>query len=309
MRPTTSQHPLRSSAVLAAVVCGVALVTSGCGGSPKPTAATATTTSEVPGISGGGGSATTDTAGAATSGTANPAGSGTPASAAAADRSAALAALNAFAAALATGDFDRVSATVAGPLVPLATVEDLNREYNAAHGAATQVTVTSSGLAITSMSGGSAVGAGTVRRTTRAGGGSQTETFAGPFTLTDTAGGWRVAGATYDGATLAAVEYRKVVTQDGLRVELVSLLDFGRSTAALVTVGNTAGGTSVLELRGADLTRNGVTTASQADIAVATSSGTVEGYAGLVRSTGTPTKLVVHLAKGGTPVEVTFTLS
>lgn len=226
-----------------------------------------------------------------------------------ASSAAALAALREFATAIGQENFDRVGAVTSGAMAALVTVEDINLVYSRQHGAPSlAVSSAPSGLAISSQSGDSAVGKGHVSRVVRIADQQSTETFDGPFQLARAGGVWRVTDATYDGASLVVRDVRATAQSGGVGVILVSILDFGRSTAALITMRNIDGKTDVVNIDGATITRGGTDADEAGSKVVATTSDVEDGYAGFLRSSGNVTRLVVKLSRAGQPVEVTFAL-
>ena len=207
-----------------------------------------------------------------------------------------------------TGDYTRTSRVTTGAMVALATVQNLNREYSLQHGAPFyNVTATARGLAIESVTATDATGSGHVDRTTTTPGGSQTETYDGPFHLRRSGQSWQVVDAIFDHAPLAVADVRKTEEEPPLRVTLVSVLDFGQSTAALFTAELTKSGVSNVKVNGATITRGGASADSVQAILVRTAT-TGEGYAGFRRSPGAATRVALVFDADGQQARFDFAL-
>ena len=200
-------------------------------------------------------------------------------------------ALKEFAAALGSGEYQRVTTVEEGPLVALATIEDLNRAWVRQQGADVSVSSNATGLTITQESGDRATGMGRVDVFTRSGNSQATERFDGPFALARGSGGWRVFDAVYNGAPLAAREVRQVQNMGGLLVRLTSVLDYGQTTSTLFTVGNTGGGDAKVYVEGAALVRGGKEYYPQFAVLDQINTGQLEGYVGFVRGPGAVTEV------------------
>ena len=88
---------------------------------------------------------------------------------------------------------------------------------------------------------------------------------------------------------------------------LVSVLDYGQSTAALFTAELTKSGVSSVNLTAATITRSGATADSVRGILVRTTT-TGEGYAGFHRTAGTVARVTLAFDVDGQAIKFDFAL-
>ncbi len=212
--------------------------------------------------------------------------------------------------ALAHHDATAVSGTSDGGPYAMAGVILDSAAINAARGGTTTVTVGRSSLTPTSVGSSTVTFGGSVTLTTTVSGsqgaGTSNDTVAGPLTVTDQSGVWRVTDFTYDGATLQSWAEHASQTIDGLTATVGYVVSYGNTTAALVTLTQQSGAADV-QLQTVKLTAGGAAQVGTGDF---TGPPTPTGVLRFSRVDATPGSLELDFSSSsGSPYDFQLTLS
>ena len=219
-------------------------------------------------------------------------------------------AVNGYLSALAHLDPTGVSDTSDGAPYAMAGILLDSAAINSARGGSTAVTVGPSSLTPTSVGRSTVTFEGSVVLTTTVsgsqGGGTTTDTVAGPLTVTDESGVWRVTNFTYDGAPLQLWAEHASQMIRGLTATVGYVVSYGNTTAALVTLTQQSGAADV-QLQTVKLIAGGASLVGTGDF---TGPPTPTGVLRFSRVDATPSSLELDFSSsGGSPYDFQLALS
>jgi hypothetical protein len=178
-----------------------------------------------------------------------------------------------------------------------------------ARGATTTVTVGPSSLSPTAVGPGAVTFGGSVVLTTTISGsqgaGTERDTIAGPVTVSDESGVWRVTDFTYDGRPLEVWPEDISQTIDGLTATVGYVVSYGTLTAALMTLTEQSGSADV-QLQTVTLAAGGASESGTGDF---TGPPTPTGVLRFARVDATPRSLSADFSSSGQPSDYVFSFS